>query len=115
MASSTTKPMAKMMASKVSRLMVKPSIKSTIKVPIKATGRVMAGIKVARTSPRKRKITMITNNYTAALSVVTDYNKNALSIESIAEIKEVDEIPRNEFGKINRRKLQLTLEKTKDA
>ncbi|MEC7856295.1 MAG: hypothetical protein VYA96_00960, partial [Verrucomicrobiota bacterium] len=61
------------------------------------------------------KITMITNNYTAALSVVTDYNKNALSIESIAEIKEIDEIPRNEFGKINRRKLQLTLEKTKEA
>ena len=69
-------------------------------------------------TPDKRKgskITMITNNYTAALNVVTDYNKNALSIESIAEIKEVDEIPRNEFGKINRRKLQLTLEKTKDA
>ena len=61
------------------------------------------------------KITMITNNYSAALNVVTDYNKNALSIESIEEIKEVDEIPRNEFGKINRRKLQLTLEKTKEA
>ena len=53
-------------------------------------------------TPDKRKgskITMITNNYTAALNVVTDYNKNALSIESIAEIKEVDEIPQRVWKK----------------
>ena len=54
---------------------------------------------------------MITNNYTAALNVVTDYNKNALSIESIAEIKEVDEIPRNEFGKNKPKKASINFGK----
>ena len=60
MASSTISPMASTRASRVSRLMVKPSTASAAKLPIRAMGTVTAGIRVVRTLPRNRKIATTT-------------------------------------------------------
>ncbi len=59
-ASSTTRPIASTSASSVRMLIEKPSIHSTRKVAINDTGTVTAGTKVARTLPRKIKITNTT-------------------------------------------------------
>ena len=60
MASSTTKPMAKTSANKVSVLMVKPAKAIMAKVPIKLTGMVMMGMIEARNVRKKTKITKAT-------------------------------------------------------
>ena len=61
MASSTTRPMARISANKVSTLMEKSITPKPIKAPITDTGMVTAGIRVARRLPRKAKITAITS------------------------------------------------------
>src|SRR6266567_9174348 len=59
-ASSTTRPVARVMPNKVSELMEKPNSLMNANVPISDTGMVTAGMMVARQSRRKRKITTIT-------------------------------------------------------
>ena len=54
MASSTTRPMAKTMPSRVSTLMEKPNAYITVKAAMMDTGMVMAGMSVARHWPRNR-------------------------------------------------------------
>ncbi|MNH34455.1 hypothetical protein D3C72_2177940 [compost metagenome] len=54
MASSTTRPMARISASRVMRLMEKPRYQAPIKAEISDTGTVMAGISVVRPCPRNR-------------------------------------------------------------
>ena len=60
MASSTTRPVARVMPKSVSELMEKPKILINAKVPISETGMVTAGMMVARQSSRKRKMTTMT-------------------------------------------------------
>ncbi|MNC69011.1 hypothetical protein D3C75_1196630 [compost metagenome] len=54
MASSTTRPMARISASRVMRLMEKPRYQAPMKAEMSDTGTVMAGIRVVRACPRKR-------------------------------------------------------------
>ena len=60
MASSTTMPVARTSARSIRMLIENPASQTAAKVPIKATGSAMAGIKVARRSIRKAKITAMT-------------------------------------------------------
>ena len=60
MASSTTRPVARVMPKRVSELMEKPKILMKAKVPMSETGMVTAGMMVARQSCRKRKMTTMT-------------------------------------------------------
>ena len=60
-ASSTTRPMASTIASKVSVLMENPNKYSKEQAPIKDTGIVTMGIKLARTLRKKKKITSTTS------------------------------------------------------
>ena len=60
-------------------------------------------------------IAMVTDDYSTAKSAVNEYNEISISIENISRIIKVDKIPRNELGKLNLRKLQEILEKTKEA
>ena len=55
MASSTTRPVARVMPNNVSELMEKPKILTKAKVPISETGIVTAGMMVARQSSKKKK------------------------------------------------------------
>ncbi len=61
MASSTTKPTESVSASKVMLLMEKPKAYITAQVPISDTGTASAGMIVADTLRRNRKITMMTS------------------------------------------------------
>ncbi len=70
MASSTTRPVARVMPKRVSELMEKPKILMKAKVPMSETGMVTAGMMVARQSCRKRKMTM-TTMMTASPMVLT--------------------------------------------
>src|SRR5882762_7984398 len=70
MASSTTKPVAKVIPNSVSELIEKSNILMNANVPISETGIVTAGIIVARQSRRNRKITRITM-ITASIKVLT--------------------------------------------
>src|SRR6266567_7187596 len=60
MASSTTRPVARVMPNKVSELMEKPNSLMNANVPMSETGMVTAGMMVAPQSSRKRKMTTIT-------------------------------------------------------
>src|SRR5579884_3584528 len=60
MASSTTRPVAKMMPNMVSELMEKPNALINANVPTNDTGIVMAGMTVARQSSRKRNAMTMT-------------------------------------------------------
>ena len=60
-------------------------------------------------------IAMVTDDYSTAKSAVNEYNEISISIENISRIIKLDKIPRNELGKLNLRKLQEILEKTKEA
>src|SRR5581483_8742378 len=60
MASSTTRPVARMIPNNVSELIEKPNALIKAKVPTSDTGIVIAGMTVARQSSRKRKMTAIT-------------------------------------------------------
>ena len=60
MASSTTRPMASTSASRVSRLIEKPSASITAKVPISDSGMVITGISTERGEPRNAKTTSVT-------------------------------------------------------
>ena len=68
MASSTTMPIASTSASSEIVLAEKPSASMTAKVPIRATGTAMIGIRVARRLPRKTKTTIATST-NASISV----------------------------------------------
>ena len=68
MASSTTRPIASTMASKVSRLMLKPSASIIVQTPIKDSGIVTTGMMTERSEARNRKITTMTMS-TASPSV----------------------------------------------
>ena len=61
MASSTTRPMASTRASRVSRLIEKPSGASTMKVERMQIGATIEGISAARQVPRNRKFTSATS------------------------------------------------------
>ena len=61
------------------------------------------------------KITMVTDDFSTGKTAVNEYNERSTSIENIKRIIEVDEIPRTELGKLNLKKLQEILEKTKEA
>ena len=67
MESSTTKPIAKTSASKVSELMEKPNKAIKAKVPIRDTGMVTSGIIEAR---KVRKNTKMTKDTKAAASKI---------------------------------------------
>ncbi len=60
MASSTTRPVASVMPNRVRELMEKPKILMKAKVPTRETGMVTAGMRVARQSCRKKKMTRMT-------------------------------------------------------
>ncbi len=60
MASSTTMPMARMMANRVERLTVKPSAAMAANAPMMVTGTVVAGTSVARQSCRNTRMTIST-------------------------------------------------------
>ena len=68
MASSTTRPMASTMASRVRVLMEKPISAIRAKAPISDTGMVTSGISVARRERRNRK--MISTTSTTASQMV---------------------------------------------
>ena len=70
MASSTTMPIASTIASRVSRLMVKPISSIRNSEPTSDSGTVTAGISTLRSEPRNRKITTITMT-TASTMVLT--------------------------------------------
>ena len=61
MASSTTRPMASTMASRVSVLMLKPMANSSVNVAISEIGMVTIGTSEARTERRKKMITSTTS------------------------------------------------------
>ena len=67
-ASSTTMPIARMIANSVDRFTVKPSAAIAAKAPMMVTGTVVAGTRVARQSCRNTRITISTS--TAASSSV---------------------------------------------
>ena len=67
-ASSTTKPMARMSANNVIKLMEKSKLCNIINTPIKEIGMVNTGIKMARSEPINIKIT--TNTITVASTMV---------------------------------------------
>ena len=69
-ASSTTMPMASTIASRVSRLMVKPISSIRNSAPTSDSGTVTAGMTTLRSEPRNRKITTITIT-TASMIVLT--------------------------------------------
>ena len=71
MASSTTMPMARIMASKVSRLIVKPMSDRTAKVAIRDTGTVTAGTSVARRLPKNKNKTATTKTAVMARVLYT--------------------------------------------
>ena len=70
MASSTTRPVARVMPKSVSELIEKLKIRMNAKVPMSETGMVTAGMMVARQSSRKRKMTVMTMR-TASSSVMS--------------------------------------------
>ena len=67
-ASSTTSPIASTMASRVSRLRLKPSASISMQPPMIDSGMVTTGIRTERSEPRNRKMTTITIA-TASISV----------------------------------------------
>ena len=69
MASSTTRPIARTIASRVSRFIEKPINNIRKAPPINDKGKAIAGIKAARTEPKVNKITESTIN-TASANVV---------------------------------------------
>ncbi len=62
MASSTTRPTESTMASRVSRLMVKPNRSIRKTAPMSEMGIAMIGMSTARNDPRNRKMTTMTIN-----------------------------------------------------
>ena len=67
MASSTTRPMASTMASRVSVLMLKPSANSRVQVAISEIGMVTIGISDARKERRKNTITSTTSTIASTM------------------------------------------------
>ena len=61
-ASSTTMPIARMMANSVDRLTLKPSAAMAAKAPMIVTGTVVAGTSVARQSCRNTRMTTSTSS-----------------------------------------------------
>ncbi|MGY3360645.1 hypothetical protein ACVWZK_007308 [Bradyrhizobium sp. GM0.4] len=60
MASSTTRPIASTIASRVNRLKLKPSASISVQTPIIDNGMVTTGMMTERNDARNRKITTIT-------------------------------------------------------
>ena len=81
MASSTTKPTDSVSASSVILLMEKPKAYIAAQVPISETGTASAGITVADTLRRNRKITMITSEIAIASVSCTSQTAARIEIE----------------------------------
>ena len=69
MASSTTRPIASTMASRVRVLIEKPKRSISAKAPISETGMVISGIRVARTERRKTKMIPTTSRIASPMVV----------------------------------------------
>ena len=80
-ASSTTRPIASTIASKVKRLIEKPKISIMVKVPTSDKGMATVGITTERTEPRNAKTTRIT--ITSASSSVRMTSLIALFTNSV--------------------------------
>src|SRR5436190_17918975 len=76
-ASSTTRPVAKVMPKSVSVLMEKPSALTKMKVPTRDTGIVTDGITVERQSCRNTNMTMITSAMASSRVVTTSLMESA--------------------------------------
>ena len=81
MASSTTKPTDSVSASSVMLLMEKPKAYIAAQVPISDTGTASAGMMVAETFRRNRKITMITSEMAIASVACTSETAARIEIE----------------------------------
>src|SRR5579872_317757 len=80
MASSTTRPVARVIPNSVSELIEKPNILINAKVPINDTGMVTAGIIVARQSNKNRKITMMTMTIASSSVVTTSLTESPTTV-----------------------------------
>ena len=79
-ASSTTRPVARVMPKSVSELIEKPKTLMKANVPISDTGIVTAGIMVARQSSRKRKITMMTMMIASSSVLTTSFTESPTTV-----------------------------------
>ncbi len=80
-ASSTTRPIASTIASSVSVLTVKPNAYINANAPTSDRGIVTSGIKVARTSRRKMKITSITRSTASVIVRNTDWIERSMNTD----------------------------------
>jgi hypothetical protein len=81
MASSTTRPIASTMASRVSVFTVKPSANMMAKVPISDTGMVTTGISEPRTERRNSRITTTTRPMASTMVQNTDLIDSSMNTE----------------------------------
>ncbi len=86
MASSTTIPIASTTAKSEMVLAEKPIMSRKAKVPIRATGTAIKGIRVARQLPRKRKTTRITRT-NASSRVWTTFSRLAFTKSVVSYTK----------------------------
>ncbi len=80
-ASSTTRPMASTMASRVSRLIEKPAASMMTPAPITDSGMATAGSSSERREPRKRKITMTTTP--SVIAIVSSTSSSAAVMNTL--------------------------------
>ena len=73
MASSTTSPMASTMASRVSRLIEKPSASMTVKVPTMDSGMATSGMIRERNEPRNTNTTTVTIRTASIRVLITSW------------------------------------------
>src|SRR5581483_717182 len=79
-ASSTTRPVAKVIPKSVSELIENPKILMNAKVPTSETGMVTAGMMVARQSNKNRKMTMITIMIASSSVVTTSLTESPTTV-----------------------------------
>ncbi|MNQ72741.1 hypothetical protein D3C85_874530 [compost metagenome] len=87
MASSTTIPMARTRANKVNKLMVKPNKLKKKKVPIIATGTLIAGIRVERKSCKKintTRNTRINASINVWITFSIDASRKSFTLTTVA-------------------------------
>ncbi len=80
MASSTTRPMASTMASKVIRFMEKPNRSIIITTPIRLSGIVMIGMMTARKEPRNKVITTSTMAAASSMVLITSWMDSLMAM-----------------------------------
>ena len=81
MASSTTRPMASTIASRVRVLTVKPKAYIRANAPISETGMVTIGMMVARRLRRKKKITSTTSTIASPIVLKTDEMARSMKVD----------------------------------